>query len=72
MPGTDGYEFLRQVRALNADEGGDTPALALTAFARSENRMRAMLAGYQVHISKPIEPQELAVTVQTLSPGACH
>lgn len=72
MPGTDGYEFLRQVRSLNADAGGDTPALALTAFARSEDRMRAMLAGYQVHISKPIEPQELAVTVQTLSRKSVH
>jgi CheY-like chemotaxis protein len=72
MPGTDGYEFLRQVRALNADDGGDTPALALTAFARSEDRMRAMLAGYQVHISKPIEPQELAVAVQTLSRKSVH
>lgn len=67
MPGTDGYEFLRQVRQLTADEGGATPAIALTAFARSEDRMQAMLAGYQVHVAKPIEPQELAVTVQSLS-----
>jgi PAS domain S-box-containing protein len=67
MPGTDGYEFMRSVRALSAHEGGHTPAVALTAFARSEDRMRAMLAGFQVHVAKPIEPQELAVTVHSLS-----
>jgi len=68
MPITDGYEFMRSVRSLAEDEGGRTPAIALTAFARSEDRMRAMLAGFQVHVAKPIEPQELAVTVQSLSP----
>jgi PAS domain S-box-containing protein len=67
MPGTDGYQFLRAVRSLTAAEGGNTPAIALTAFARSEDRMRAMMAGYQVHVAKPIEPQELAVTVHSLS-----
>jgi PAS domain S-box-containing protein len=67
MPETDGYAFMRTVRNRSASEGGGTPAIALTAFARSEDRTRAMLAGYQVHIAKPIEPQELAVTVQTLS-----
>ena len=66
MPGTDGYQFMRSVRSLPADEGGKTPAIALTAFARSEDRMNAMLAGYQVHVAKPIEPQELAVTVNML------
>jgi PAS domain S-box-containing protein len=66
MPGTDGYEFMRSVRNLSADEGGKIPAIALTAFARSEDRMNAMRAGYQVHVAKPIEPQELAVTVNML------
>ncbi len=66
MPVTDGYQFIRAVRNLAPDEGGKTPAIALTAFARSEDRMNAMLAGYQVHVAKPIEPQELAVTVRTL------
>lgn len=66
MPGTDGYQFIREVRSLDASEGGKTPAIALTAFARSEDRMRAMMAGYQVHVAKPIEPQELAVTVHSL------
>jgi CheY-like chemotaxis protein len=67
MPVADGYQFIREIRSLGEHEGGRTPAIALTAFARSEDRMRAMLAGYQVHVSKPIEPQELAVTVQMLS-----
>ena len=70
MPVTDGYQFIRDVRSLEETEGGRTPAVALTAFARSEDRMRAMLAGYQVHVSKPIEPQELAVTVRSLSRDA--
>jgi len=69
MPMIDGYEFIREVRTLEEELGGRTPAVALTAFARSEDRMRAMLAGYQVHVSKPIEPQELAVTVRSLSRG---
>jgi CheY-like chemotaxis protein/two-component sensor histidine kinase len=66
MPVTDGYQFIRDVRNLNEADGGSTPAIALTAFARSEDRMRAMLAGYQVHVAKPIEPQELLVTVNSL------
>lgn len=69
MPTTDGYQFIREVRNLEEAQGGRTPAVALTAFARSEDRMRAMLAGYQVHVAKPIEPQELAVTVRSLSRG---
>jgi CheY-like chemotaxis protein len=67
MPQMDGYDFMRQVRSLPVQEGGKTPAIALTAFARSEDRTRAMLAGYQVHIAKPIEPQELLATVGSLA-----
>jgi CheY-like chemotaxis protein len=67
MPQTDGYQFLKQVRQLPSSEGGKTPAIALTAFARSEDRTRAMLAGYQVHIAKPIETQELLATVANLA-----
>jgi CheY-like chemotaxis protein len=66
MPGMDGYEFIRKVRGLLPAEAGKTPAIALTAFARSEDRTKAMLAGYQVHVSKPIEPQELVATVGSL------
>ncbi len=66
MPDRDGYQFMRAVRARTASEGGKTPAVALTAFARSEDRTRALLAGYQVHIAKPIEPRELVVTIASL------
>ena len=67
MPNRDGYELIREIRALSPAEGGRTPAIALTAFARSEDRTRAMLAGYQVHISKPIEPQELVAAIKSLA-----
>ena len=67
MPVRDGYDFIRDVRSLSSSEGGRTPAIALTAFARSEDRTRAMLAGYQVHVPKPIEPQELVASVKSLT-----
>jgi CheY-like chemotaxis protein len=67
MPQMDGYDLIRAVRSLPAEQGGRTPAVALTAFARSEDRTRAMMAGYQVHISKPVEPQELIATVASLA-----
>jgi PAS domain S-box-containing protein len=67
MPEKDGYEFIRAVRKLPPDGGGRTPAVALTAFARSEDRTRAMMAGYQVHLSKPVEAQELIATVASLT-----
>ena len=67
MPNADGYELIARVRALPFAEGGRTPAVALTAFARSEDRTRAMLAGFQLHLAKPIEPRELVVTVGSLA-----
>jgi signal transduction histidine kinase/ActR/RegA family two-component response regulator len=67
MPERDGYQFMRAVRARPIEDGGRTPAIALTAFARSEDRTRALLAGYQVHIAKPIEPHELIVTIASLT-----
>ena len=67
MPGTDGYQFMRELRQRPAAAGGRTPSIALTAFARSEDRTRAMMAGYQVHIAKPIEPRELIATVASLA-----
>ena len=67
MPGRDGYEFIRQLRRLPHGQGGRTPAIALTAFARTEDRTRAMMAGYQVHVAKPIEPAELIATVASLA-----
>jgi signal transduction histidine kinase/ActR/RegA family two-component response regulator len=67
MPGMDGYQFIRKVRRRSPDRGGQVPAIALTAFARSEDRTRAMMAGYQMHIAKPIEPQELVATVANVA-----
>jgi len=66
MPEKDGLEMMRELRA-RADQVGKTPAIALTAFSRSEDRTRAMLAGYQVHLAKPVEPQELLAAVANLA-----
>ncbi len=67
MPGVDGYEFLRRVRALEPRSVGQLPAIALTAFARSEDRSRALLNGYSVHVAKPVEPSELVATVAAVA-----
>ncbi len=72
MPGRDGYALLRDVRELSASSGGRTPAIALTAFARSEDRTRAMLAGYQVHMAKPVELQELVATIHSLAANSAE
>jgi PAS domain S-box-containing protein len=67
MPGQDGYELIRKVRRLPADEGGRIPAAALTAYARPEDRMRALMAGYQIHVPKPVQPAELVAVVASLA-----
>jgi signal transduction histidine kinase/ActR/RegA family two-component response regulator len=67
MPGTDGYQFMRMVRALPDDEGGRTPAVAATAFARGEDRTKALLSGYQAHLAKPVDANELVAIVATLA-----
>jgi len=67
MPGTDGYTLLKRVRALGAERGGRVPAIALTAFARSEDRTRALRAGFLVHVSKPVDPSELVATVASVA-----
>nr|WP_314547051.1 ATP-binding protein [uncultured Massilia sp.] len=63
MPEVDGFELLDRVRQLPREAGGQVPAIALTAFARSEDRLRALEAGFSAHISKPVEPSELIATV---------
>jgi PAS domain S-box-containing protein len=68
MPGTDGYELIRRVRRLGPEHGGNTPAVALTAYARSEDRIRAVTAGFQHHVAKPVEPAELITMVANLAP----
>ncbi len=67
MPGEDGYTLLRRVRARGAENGGQTPAAAVTAFAHADDRIRALAAGFQFHLSKPIEAAELVRTVAVLS-----
>ena len=67
MPGADGYELLRRVRELGPARGGRVPAIALTAFARSEDRTRALRAGFMVHVAKPVDPSELVATVAAVS-----
>jgi CheY-like chemotaxis protein len=67
MPEEDGYFLIRKVRALTAESGGRTPAVALTAYARIEDRLQALSAGYNMHVPKPVEPAELAVVVASLA-----
>ena len=67
MPGEDGHSLIRKVRELPADRGGDIPAAALTAYARGEDRQKALLAGFQVHVSKPVQPDELAAVIAELA-----
>ena len=66
MPEMDGYELIGRVRALEAKGMRQIPAIALTAYARTEDRMRSLLAGYQAHLSKPIESTELVAMVAAL------
>jgi len=67
MPDEDGYSLIAKVRALSREQGGQTPALALTAYARTEDRVRALSAGFQMHMAKPVEPAELVAVVSTLT-----
>jgi CheY-like chemotaxis protein len=69
MPEEDGYALLRKIRDLPPSEGGSIPAGALTAFARSEDRRRALMAGFQLHVPKPVEPTELLAVVANLAGG---
>ena len=66
MPGQDGYDLIRQVRGLGHTVK-DLPAVALTAFAHKDDRRRALLAGFQVHVSKPVDPHDLIAVVGSLS-----
>jgi hypothetical protein len=63
LPGENGYELLQRIRALPAEEGGLTPAIALTAYARAEDRARALRAGFDMHVPKPVEAAELLAVV---------
>ena len=67
MPDEDGHTLLRKLRARGTADGAQVPAAALTAFARTEDRTRALLAGFQTHLAKPVEARELIATVASLA-----
>jgi signal transduction histidine kinase/CheY-like chemotaxis protein len=67
MAGTDGYDLIRELRLRPAQQGGTVPAAALTAYAETEDRQRALRAGFQLHLPKPIQPSELVTVVATLA-----
>ncbi|HVL57163.1 MAG TPA: CHASE domain-containing protein [Burkholderiaceae bacterium] len=67
MPGVDGYEFMRRVRALPSEQGGNVPAAAITAYARHEDRLEALRAGFQTHVVKPVGPEEFVAVVAALA-----
>jgi CheY-like chemotaxis protein len=67
MPGTDGYQLVKELRLRPSQQGGSVPAAALTAYARTEDRLRALRAGFQLHLSKPVQPAELITVVASLA-----
>ena len=66
LPVVDGYDLMQQIREKNVSDGGRIPAIALTAYVRSEDRTRALTVGYQAHVAKPVEPSELVATIASL------
>jgi PAS domain S-box-containing protein len=70
MPDIDGYEFVRALRSRPQEKGGRIPALALSAFARNEDRKLALASGYQSHVPKPVEPADLVAAITTLTGNA--
>jgi PAS domain S-box-containing protein len=67
MPEEDGYSLIRKVRALAAEQGGRTPAVALTAYGRTQDRMLSLTAGYDMHVPKPVDPGELTAIVASVA-----
>ena len=67
MPGEDGYSLIRRLRALEESQASALPAVALTAYARSEDRTKAIRGGFQNHVSKPVEPVELLAIIDSLA-----
>ncbi len=67
MPGEDGFDLISKIRAMGPEHGGTIPAIALTAYARAEDRRRVLEAGFQRHVAKPVEPSSLAGAVASLA-----
>jgi CheY-like chemotaxis protein len=72
MPGEDGYDLIRKVRALEPERGGAIPAVALTGYASIEDAARARLAGFQLHLPKPVSPNNLVAAVASLALKLSH
>ena len=72
MPGEDGHSLIRRVRALGREHGGDTPAVALTAYGRTQDRMRSLTAGYTMHVPKPVDPGEFTTIIASLAARPPH
>jgi CheY-like chemotaxis protein len=66
MPVVDGYDLIKQVRGLPPDRGGKIPAIALTAYTRTEDRLQSLRAGYDMHVPKPVELAELVAVAATV------
>jgi CheY-like chemotaxis protein/two-component sensor histidine kinase len=69
MPEEDGFSLIRKIRGLTVEQGGNTPAIALTAYARAEDRVQALRSGFQMHIAKPVESAELTAALASLARG---
>jgi CheY-like chemotaxis protein len=67
MPDMDGYMLIRQVRALPSQQGGQIPAIALSAYAGEMNQQQAIAAGFQQHLAKPVEPEELIRIIRSFT-----
>ena len=67
LPDEDGYELIRQIRRFEAEHGGFLPAVALTGYARAEDRARILAAGFQAHVPKPVDPVELTAAIATVT-----
>jgi CheY-like chemotaxis protein len=72
MPEEDGYDLIRKIRSRSVEEGGELPAIALSGYAGREEGERALNAGYQVHLSKPVDLGELMKAIVTFSPRPSH
>jgi len=66
MPKTDGYELIRQIRNLETGKSRKVPAVALTAYARVQDRMQAIMSGFSTHVAKPVDANELITVVASL------
>jgi CheY-like chemotaxis protein len=67
MSGEDGYSLIRKLRALDETQGGTTPAVALTAYGRTQDRVLSLSAGYSMHVPKPVDPGEFTTIIASLA-----